>query len=172
MATLIIPAILAVLVGINILLYNSFRKQKEKKIICAEAGPTKDISRSIPCNNPFTFFDKITANGKVINEREYFPITVKGSCMERRNIFSGDILYVKKVNALSIEEKKEIIKEKDILLIYLPEKDEYKIREFEDIDSENRAKTFYYNSDGSKHYSTFSHDFQRIEGIISYKVPA
>jgi len=161
-----------VLVCINIILYYNFRKQKERKIICAEAGPTKDISNnSTPHDYPITFFDEIMINGKKINEKEYIPIIVHGSCMEQRGIFSGDILYVKEIKALSNEEKEKIIKERDILLIYLSDKDIYKIREFEKVDAENKAKTFYYTTEG-KNYSTNSHEFETIQGVVKYKLPA
>ena len=103
----------------------------------------------------------------------YKRFVVKGDCMKPRNIFNGDVIFIEsfKENA-SDDDKFQIIKENDILLIYLDDKrfKGYKIRGFSKRNEDGSLETFYYKEDGTTKISGHSHRLESIGGIVKRKL--
>ena len=62
------------------------------------------------------------------------------------------------------------INDRDVLLIYVEDKDLYKIREFEGFNKDGSLATFYYEDDGAKHISSKPHTQESVCGVVGYRV--
>jgi hypothetical protein len=112
-------------------------------------------------------------NGNVKNISEYRQFAVSGTCMEKRGIKSGGIVFVEMFENTDNAKKWELIKKDDILLIYLDDEryKGYKIRGFDGTDGNNsdRLMTFYYQGD-RKYESSQSHSISQIVGKVKFAV--
>lgn len=145
----------------------------KEKVILAEAGPmdTADattLHEETPKQKRAFILDK---KGNVVNTRGMIRIKVVGKCMEKRGILDGKQYYVrpipKKVN-LNTE-----LKSGDILLIFYPPKQIYKIRVFEKFAEGDELLTYRFDvKTGDKKYSTQRHKRENIEGVLMYPIAA
>ena len=94
--------------------------------------------------------------------------------METRKIYEGDIILVELFDEkLSDTEKLKIINKDDILLLYFNDENfiGHKIRVFSGETSiNNELKTYYYNMDGTFHFSTNLHKLEVVKGIVKMKL--
>ena len=153
----------------------SYLKTKPK-LDEVEAGPTGSMVMGQSRNykvNPLRSQDKLLINGESQAFINYKQFVVKGSCMEVRNIFEGDVILVElfKEDALN-QEKLQKIKKNDILLIHLNDEKfrGHKIRVSSEEKNNDELNTFYYNSDGSICNSNKPHKLEDIKGIVRMKL--
>ena len=109
-------------------------------------------------------------NGSYINSHDFIRIIISGDCMVPRKILSGEEWLVKPIKkGTQIVEQ---ISPHDILLIYLRDKNVYKIREFKQINANAplMLDTFYYNSDGTIHPSSKPHSVNSVIGVVKYSI--
>lgn len=107
-------------------------------------------------------------NGKYINTRNYIRIKINGKCMTPRNILDGEEWLVEPLN--NIEDKKSILKVKDVILLYIEDKGRYILREFEDYDIDGSLKTLRYNDDKTERHSSRNHQLNQVKGIVRYAI--
>jgi len=159
-AILILMALLAVYV------ISSYLSDKLSVLQVAEAGSASYFNKNDrPRVKPLTNAD--------ININEYHQFAVHGSCMQKRHIYNGNIILSKIFK--KDDNKEKMITEKQvsqILLIYLYDRNYkgFKIREFEGWTENGDANTFYYNSDGSRRYSSKPHKLEQIVGTVDYVI--
>ena len=107
-------------------------------------------------------------NGKYINTRNYIRIKINGKCMTPRNILDGEEWLVEPLS--NIEDKKSILKVKDVILLYIEDKSRYILREFEDYDIDGSLKTLRYNDDNTERHSSRNHQLNQVKGIVRYAI--
>lgn len=157
----IIAASLCVLYGIASHLY-----AKKDKVIDVEAGPTSECHRVFLKEEAAPKIIKLP-NGKLVSSRNFVRIRIRGNCMEPRSIFNGEQWLVDR-----IDHKKavgETIKKGDVVLIYLKDKNLFKIREVENINSTNFLDTIRYNN-GERIKSSKPHSYSDVIGIVKYAI--
>lgn len=166
MATLLSGIILAVIC----VLYGIASKQYAKKdrVMEVEAGP---VAGSSDC----AFHTKTEPSrlvrlkdGRYVNTRDYIRIIVKGNCMRPRNIQDGEEWLVERINKWKPLDRQ--IKQRDVLLIYLADKNLYKIREFKDFNGNGLLNTFYYEENGTEHASSHPHTPESVRGVVRYAI--
>lgn len=144
----------------------SFLNGKER-VILAEAGPMDEadaatLHENLPKQKRAYILDH---DGKVMNTRDKLRIRVVGKCMEPKNIVDGGEYYVTKIN--KSKDFNSQINSGDILLIYYPQKDIYKIRVFEKYGDGQELITYRYNTEtGVKRYSNKRHLRENVRGIV------
>ncbi|MDR1676740.1 MAG: hypothetical protein LBR86_09785 [Tannerella sp.] len=127
----------------------------------------KHSFRDDSSNIRITPFDTFYSNGKKVCPKNYDVRIAEGDCMAARGIGNGDILFIRRFG--DGEDKK--LSSGDILFIR-KEKDGrvfYKIREFDHLDEEGRAITFYYGTDNKSVKSSSPHCMDKIDGIAEMK---
>jgi hypothetical protein len=140
---------------------------KTETAIVTEAGATSDkvgssvITRKVPAQVVRL------ENGKYIRTRDYIRIIVDGDCMSPRNILRNEEWLVEPVKSSDLETK---LQKKDVVLIFLEDKQMYKIREFEGYDSEGNLTTLYYDENSRKRYSSHPHPKSSVRGILRYAI--
>ena len=129
-----------------------------------EAGPISGVKRTglSRTNGRIKAVYKKTINGI---EYKYRTFIVQGKCMDKIGIKPNDLVSVK---MLSNTDKKTEIKPGTPVLIFLNDKKfrGYKIRIIKEFFEDEKAKTFYYNEDGSEHESSEPHTLSAIIGIV------
>ncbi len=109
-------------------------------------------------------------SGQRLDSRDFYRIEIHGTCMKPRGINDGEHWLVK-----PIDKKKDIksqINADDVLLLYLSDEDEYKIREFRGYTGENLdlLDTYRYDKNGKDIKSSKPHSFDKIMGVVTYRV--
>ena len=169
---MVIVVLICLFVG-TLLLYALFNKliNAPERIECVDAGPVASVdSQALHSRvkfEPMGIFR--TEDGKLLTSADYQRITVSGNCMVPRGILSGQDLLVEKIK----DGRDLSLKEGDILLIHVPDKNLYKIRAYEEKTDENPNvyKTYYYDEAGEKKYSSKPHKKDYIQGVVRYILP-
>lgn len=135
-------------------------------IIDAEAGAISESHCNFEKRNTPVKIIQLP-NCKLSDSRNYVRIRIRGNCMEPRGILNGEQWLVSRIN----HEKtaSETIKKGDVVLIYLKDKDLYKIREVKDILPDNRLDTIWYDN-GVEHKSSKPHLYSDTIGIVKYAI--
>lgn len=157
---------LALLIGYY---YFSYKRINSDYVQCVEAGGLKNVSESSQKNKsfrtrPLSF--RVRESHQKIDSSQYIRIIVKGWCMKPRGIEDGDQLLVESINP---NDAKGRLHAGDIVLLYVPEKRVYKIRELETI-KDDELVTFYYK-EGNKQYSSTNHKLSMVRGVVRFKIP-
>lgn len=169
---MVIVVLICLFVG-TLLLYALFNKliNAPERIECVDAGPVSSVDpqdlHSRVKFEPMGIFR--SEDGKLLTSADYQRITVSGNCMVPRGICSGQDLLVEKIK----DGRDLSLKEGDILLIHVPDKNLYKIRAYEEKTDENPNvyKTYYYDEAGEKKYSSKPHKKDYIQGVVRYILP-
>lgn len=159
-----------ILTSLLIVYYLSSRGSADKEYVrCVEAGPTADLSAEEL--KRYSFYDRRRElrdkDGTFIDRSNMERVVVKGGCMEKRGIPNGSQLLVDTIR--SAEDFRQKVKPHDILMIYIADKDIYKIREFDHVEG-SKAYTFCYNPDGSRHDSSRTHSIESVKGVVRYRI--
>jgi hypothetical protein len=159
----IVSIIVAIaLLGIYVLL------NRPQKIILADAGSTHRLTgREQRQKDSFHPFRNISLQaGKILQSRDYICVKVDGNCMEPRGIKNNSIVYVLPLNKK--EHFKKQVRAEDVLLIYLPDKNVYKLRILQNYDNKKQLITYRYDENGKKYISSRSHHPDNVRGVVKY----
>jgi len=147
----------------------SFYNKNRDKVIFVETGSVANvdeaelkIKRSVP---PKIFR---LPDGTYASSHKFIRIIVKGSCMSKKGICSGEEWLVEAVNRH--EKLENQIRPGNVLLIYLEDKGIYKIREFKSFTAREELMTLYYDKDGLEHLSSKPHSVKSVVGIVKYGI--
>jgi len=152
----------------------SYYSDKLSFLEVVDAGPVVYHVNKANTNikiKPLTSHDCIyTKEGKRVNLYDFQQFAVIGECMRAEGIEEGNVVLVKKFGVK--ESKQNLIKPKDVLVIYLNDKryKGYKVRVFEDFDTDGSLKTFCYNEDGSLHNSSKNHQIDQVIGTVKFVI--
>ena len=155
-------AVICVLYGIA-----STRYARKDTVLGVEAGPLPGGDCALPEKKEGSKVIRLT-DGRYINTRDYIRIMVYGGCMRPRNILNGEEWLVERINKLKPLEKQ--IRERDVLLIYVADKNLYKIREFKKFNEDGSLATFYYEDNGTEHPSSRPHTRESVCGVVRYAI--
>lgn len=155
-------AVICVLYGIA-----STRYARKDTVLGVEAGPLPGGDCALPEKKEGSKVIRLT-DGRYINTRDYIRIMVYGGCMRPRNILNGEEWLVEPIDKR--KPLREQIKERDVLLIYVADKNLYKIREFEGFNEDDSLATFYYEDNGAKHPSSKPHTCKSVCGVVRYAI--
>jgi len=150
--------------------YVSNNKLKRLEYVrCVEAGPTTKVSANDLRRLSFedNYLDLKDPDGNNINRDGMIRVIVNGDCMHCRRIVNGTQLLVEPISTSKL--LKEQVKQGSILMIHIPDTNVYKIRELDNMD-DTYVYTFYYNPDGSKHFSSRPHSLSNVVGIVRYRI--
>lgn len=158
-----------IIMGLLIIGYFVGQLLSKEYVQCVEAGPMTDVTADDLRRKSF-YAPRVDLqkDGKAVSTRNMIRIVVNGDCMKPRNIVEGTQLYVEKVAKKA--DKKGIIHQGDILMLYLPDTKKYKIREFKEFTTDGTMSTFYYNADGSEQMSSQPHKTDTLVGVVKYRV--
>lgn len=106
-------------------------------------------------------------NGLYANTKSFHRVAVVGTCMEKIGIMSGDEWLAEKIKSKKLKER---LKSDDVLLIYLKDKNEYKLRRLRKVLPAGQFATYYYKPDGTEHDSRNHHSSESILGVVRYKL--
>lgn len=168
MANLIIVLIVAAIVCTLPFLAGYFYMKNLVRLKTVHAGAgDKHTFRDDSSNIRITPFNTFYSDGKKVNPKDYDVRIAEGDCMAARGIGNGDILFIRRFKdgeekSLSPGNILFIRKEKDGRLFY-------KIREFDHLDKEGRAITFYYGNDNQSVNSSSPHWMDEIDGIVEMR---
>lgn len=150
--------------------YYYIGSQKEKRLLADAGALSIHSSKKKLLPQQSTYRDQFTINGKVLCSSEYYKLEVNGSCMEARKIYNGNVIFVKKFNK---NFTRDDIKPNDILLIYLNDEryKGYKLRVMKKLNEANTSEvvTFYYDPDGTEHFSSHNHKLSNVVGVLKYQ---
>lgn len=145
------------------------KMRKRERVIVAEAGKISDMSDTY---QPYVFMNSVNINMRerhgIAIPLDYQRVFVHGHCMEPRGIRDCSQLLVK-----SIDVNKDFslqVKHDDILLIYLPDKNIYKLRVFDKYLDDNNLITYRYNPQTKARIdSSLPHKRENVVGVVKYK---
>lgn len=165
---MIVLSIIVSIASAGIVLVSMLLLNKQEKVIIAEAGDTGAIvnrkkSKNIIHMRPITLKDD---NGNPIDKTNLIRVLVDGKCMERKGIKDGTQLYAKAINH-SIKLSKQI-SQGDVLLIYLTDKNIYKLRVFDKIGGGTLATYRYDINTGERKNSSKPHRPESVIGVVQY----
>lgn len=145
------------------------RLKRFEYVRCVEAGPTAKVTASDLRRLSFedNYLNLKDSDGNNISREGMIRVVVNGDCMHCRRIVNGTQLLVKPID--KSRSLKEQLKTGAILMIHIPDTDVYKIRELDRMD-EKSVYTFYYNPDGTKHFSSRPHSLNTVVGIVRYRI--
>lgn len=166
---MIVLSIIVSIASAGIALVSMLLLNKQEKVIIAEAGDTGTIvnrkkSKNIIHMRPITIKDN---KGNTIDKSNLLRVLVDGKCMERKGIKDGTQLYAKVINS-EVKLSKQI-SQGDILLIYLDDKNIFKLRVFDKME-EGALVTYRYNNIGERKNSSKPHKPESIKGVVRYIV--
>lgn len=167
METVYIAIFFIVLCGLYIA--TSFCTKSRDRIIFVEAGSVTDIDEA-ELKSKKSVLSKIfrLPDGTYASSHKYIRIIVRGDCMSKKRICSGEEWLVETVDRQERLEKQ--IRPGNVLLIYLEDKGIYKIREFKCFTAEKELVTFYYGKDGVEHLSSKPHSAKSVIGVVKYGI--
>ena len=117
---------------------------------------------------PYVYMNSIRKQGSIL-PLEYQRVIVHGHCMEPRGIMDCSQLWVKSINRekdFSLQ-----VKHDDILLIYLSDKNIYKLRIFDKYLDNDRLLTYRYNPKTKERVdSSIPHKRESVVGVVKYAV--
>lgn len=149
--------------------YSSLRLRKDK-VIAVEAGTIDGVCSEVLKQSSYYVKHKIIKDnkGNILDPDNIIRIVIRGNCMKPLNINTGDEMIAVKID--KNKSLSEQISKNDVLLIYLEDKRIHKIRAFEDFNTENELKTFWFEDNGQKHYSSRPHSSNSVLGVVRYRV--
>lgn len=156
--------IYALLILILIVSIYSFGNYMLYSLPLVEAGPISGIKYTglRKTNERIRAVYKRTINGVVYKYRRF---VVQGTCMSQIGIRTSDLVCVRMID--SYEEKTKLEEGTPVLIFLNDSKFRgYKIRIIKEVIDGDKAKTFYYNADGSEHESSDTHSLKSIIGIV------
>jgi len=134
------------------------RRLRTIGLLPVEAGPTK-VSRK-----NFMIPEQVRVGTMEMDTQlDYF--VVENHCMELRGIYPGDVIGVQKFND---EFTLDDTDENSVMLIFLNDDNFHgnKIRVRGNAESDGTYSTYYFENDGSKHFSTNRHKAADIRGVV------
>ena len=145
----------------------SHRVRKET-VIVAEAGKVSDMTEDY---QPYVYMNPIRMQNRrqksSILPPDYQRVIVHGHCMEPRGIMDCSQVIVKNINHdkdFSLQ-----VKHGDILLIYLEDKDIYKLRVFDKYIEKDQLLTYRFNpKTGERIDSSIPHKRDSVIGVVEY----
>lgn len=144
----------------------SFSFRQKDHVIEVEAGNTDDGCKLRQYDSSSKSVK--LSNGKYVNTRDFIRIIIHGNCMTPRNILNGEEWLVEPINPnLDIKSQLKI---KDVMLLYINEKNCYIIRELSSFDTDDSIKTLRYNEDKSVRHSKRNHTFEQVLGVVRYAI--
>lgn len=150
------------------LLMRTPTKTTKEKVIVAEAGKLSEMQADYV---PFVYMNPIqlrAADNTILDTTNLIRVLVHGCCMVPVGIMDGNQLFVEKINknkAFSLQ-----VKHDDIMLIYIKDKNVYKLRVFDKFGNDENLVTFRYNQEtGEIQYSSRPHTRESVIGIVRYK---
>lgn len=141
---------------------------RRERVVIAEAGATGSIVNR-PKDKNFVHMRPIVLKnneGKVIDKTNLIRVLVDGKCMEKKGIMDGSQLYAEKY--ISSAKFSKQVEQGDVLLIYLQDKNIYKLRIF---DKKEDGKLFTYRYDietGERRNSSKPHTINSVVGVVKY----
>ncbi|MDE6043396.1 MAG: hypothetical protein K2G07_07645 [Muribaculaceae bacterium] len=164
MTTLVVGLIFAIIC----ILYGwaSFAYRQKDHVIEVEAGNTDDGCKL----GKYDMSSKSVrlSNGKYVNTRDFIRIIIHGNCMTPRNILNGEEWLVEPINQkLDIKSQLRI---KDVVLLFIEDKNSYIIRELSSFDTDGTLQTSRYNDDKSIRASKRNHRLDQILGVVRYAI--
>lgn len=153
-------------------LYGVVRTRKPiDKVLPSYAGP---LSEHTGNSNDFEPTKKPSCviklpNGKYANTRSYHRIRIIGECMEVIGIHKNDEWLADKIKHSDKNSIINKISRGDVLLIYLEDKNQYKIRCFENLDDNGNLITYSYPN-GERHDSSKPHSPSTVMGVVKYRL--
>ena len=146
----------------------SYNNSKDQQVLMIEAGPTDCANEACLQDHYTTPIKTIELpNGEFKSSRDFIRIKISGNCMQKRNIFYGEEWLVKPIN--HTKPVQEQLNPTDILLIYIKDKNIYKIRELAGFLGNNMLETIYYKGDEVV-TSSSPHSYDSILGIVKYNI--
>lgn len=146
----------------------SYNCHQQDFVLETKAGTTKDADAQV-CNHESKPSKIIKLpNGNYINTNDLIRIEIKGNCMRPRNVYDGEEWLVFPID--STKKCEEQIKPKDIVLIYLEDKNIYKIREVRSFLGNQFLDTIYYDNDGETNQSSKPHSYASVRGILRFAI--
>lgn len=136
-----------------------FRGIKKEQVIVAEAGKISEIGDTY---QPYIYMNPILSN----NDSNIQRVIVHGRSLEPRGIYDRSQLYVQLIN---LEKDFSLqVKHDDILLIYLKDKNIYKLRIFDKhLDNDNLLTYMYNPQTGERVDSSLPHRRASVVGIVT-----
>lgn len=164
----IIPALLSIFVFlIDIWI---MRRVKKEQVIVAEAGKISEMRKAY---QPYVYMNPISIsmfNKKGLKKAipaDLQRVIVHGHCMEPRGIMDCSQLYVQ--NIANDKDFSLQVKHDDILLIYLPDKNIYKLRVFDKYLDQDLLLTYRYNPQtGDRIDSSKPHNRKNVVGVVKF----
>lgn len=161
MSVLIAFLLLCALYGLS-----SWYYSKEDKVYMAEAGCVNNASSCAGIKRMPSKTVRLT-DGRLINTSDYIRIIIDGNCMTQRGVLRNEEWLVE---PLQLRPNDSRIKPRDILLVYLSDKQIYKIREFVDYDESGNLNTCYYDENGQPKPSSKPHAKEAVCGVLRYAI--
>lgn len=149
------------------ILYAIFAHWQSQSMKTVEAGSTGNPSDCITRYSPITSYDNLIIDNKKLSAYKYICLSITGSCMKKVGINPGDVGIVRKFDKkFTLDD----VKSGDILLIWLNDSKfkGFKMRIFESKKDAEYFKTYYYDEQGEKKYSTSPHHRDSIKGVFQY----
>ena len=167
MAVVIAIIVITLPIGSYWLSRKDFLTQKEK-VIVAEAGKISEMGKDY---QPYVYMNPIQlcgVNNVKINSEDLLRVLVHGHCMEPIGIMDGSQVFAAKIN--KTKEFSLQAKHDDVLLIYLEDKNMFKLRIFEKYNQDKDLITYRYDQKTrQKRYSTNPHTIDSVIGVIKFK---
>lgn len=163
--------ILFVIFALLCLAYGYTSKSKVQMQWATEAGSVeKSDSEELRSYNRKVSTCFFMYGNQKIDSSDYVRIEIHGTCMTPRGICNNEHWLVKPIDKSS--DIRDQIKTDDVLLLYLADKDEYKIREFRGYTGEKNdlLDTYRYSDDGGEVRSSCPHSFDKVVGVVTYKI--
>lgn len=134
------------------------RRQRTISLLPVEAGPTKASRKN------FMVPEQVRV-GTMDMDAQLDYYVVQNHCMELRGIYPGDVIGVQKFND---EFTLDDTDEKSVLLIFLNDENFHgnKIRVRGNAESDGTYSTYFFEDDGSMHFSTKRHKAIDIRGVV------
>jgi hypothetical protein len=167
MVTAIVVFVLCILYGIASSLYS--KSKKEESVILAEAGSVSNASEGVvlvphmPRKLVRISKDRLVRT----DDPNYIRIVIGGTCMTPKQVLQNEDWLAEKINLVKDKNK---IHEGNIVLIYLKDKDMYKIREFIKYDGNGDLLTQYYNADEEAVPSSKPHTKESVKAVLRYQI--
>ena len=142
---------------------------KKVKVIVAEAGKISEMGEDY---QPYVYMNPIVlsdVNNEKIDSENLLRVLVHGHCMEPIGIMDGAQVFAEKI----IKSKDFSMQAKygDVLLIYLEDKNMFKLRIFEKYNQDKDLITYRYDQKTrQKRYSTNPHTIDSVVGVVKFKI--
>ena len=155
----LLTALVSIIVAI-ISIYR-FRGIKKEQVIVAEAGRISEIGDTY---QPYIYMNPILSSDEEGNNIQ--RVIVHGRSLEPRGIYDRSQLYIQLIN---LEKDFSLqVKHDDILLIYLKDKNIYKLRIFDKhLDNDNILTYMYNPQTGERVDSSLPHRRESVVGVVT-----